>query len=135
MTSSPRARPLRICVRPFCWIPISTTRRLNNIGSVSTHTVPTSPSPITPSARTANTPNRDMLLEDLGLQPHRRQVGDHLQGLAGIGLDMLPRAHLARDDGAADRRGDPGGAANRAVLLECRDFRLGAAKDAQADTG
>ena len=49
-----------------------------------------------------------------------------------IGFDMLSGPDLARNDGAADRRGDRGHAAERAGLLEFRNFRVGTAEDPQA---
>ena len=47
----------------------------------------------------------------------------------------MTRPDLARDHGAVDRRDDAGDAAESTGLLERRNFRIGAAKDAQADAG
>ncbi len=192
---SPRARPpvlrsstpLRICVKPSCWIPIDHAA-LEQPGSVSTQTVATSPrgspasvgtaGPADPSSMLilnianisalsrpsalsisaadhdtrrvsrseaelmalmralkilsgtaepgldipADTYLRDILLEDLGLQPHRREIGDRIEPVARIGLGHAVRVQPCGNDGAVDRRRDRGHAAEPAGLLEFQDF-------------
>ena len=46
-----------------------------------------------------------------------------------------PGPTLRDDHGAIDRRGNPGDAAESTLLLECRNFRVCAAQDAQAEAG
>ena len=68
---------------------MSTTRRLNSIGSVSTHTVATSPSRITASVGTAGLADA---IVDADLE-HREHLG--LEQAIGI-LDLGPDDDTAR---------------------------------------
>ena len=79
-------------------------------------------------------PDRDaraVALADEGRHPDGGEIADHIDGIAGAGVDILAGADLALDHGAGDRREDGGLRIDAALFLEGRDVLVGEAENAQ----